>query len=186
MNNMKLVFLGPPGAGKGTQAKLLAQNKNIPHISTGQIFRDNIQNKTKLGAKAQAFNDKGILVPDEITNEMVKLRLTKDDCEKGYILDGYPRTVPQAEFLDSIVNIDRVVCFYLSDDEAMKRMMGRAVSKPGRADDNEEVIKTRIKQYEQKTKPLIDFYKDKENLLMIDANPEIEVIQKDVIDKLNQ
>ena len=183
---MKLVFLGPPGAGKGTQAKLLAQSMNIPHISTGQIFRDNIQNKTQLGVKAQEYNDKGILVPDEITNEMVTDRLSKDDCSQGYILDGYPRTVPQAEFLDSIVKIDRVVCFYLSDDEAMKRMISRAVSEPGRADDNEDVIKTRIKQYELKTKPLTEFYQEKGTLLLIDANPSIDVIQKNVLDKLNQ
>jgi len=123
---MKLVFLGPPGAGKGTQAKVISEKLNIPHISTGDIFRENINNQTDLGKKAKEYNYKGLLVPDDITNSMVKERLQRNDCKKGYILDGYPRTVNQAQYLESIDKVDKVVCFVLSDELAKERMLGRA------------------------------------------------------------
>ncbi len=174
---MKLVFLGPPGAGKGTQAKILSYKLGIPHISTGDIFRENIKNKTELGKKASEFSDKGLLVPDEVTNAMVQERLKRDDCSKGYILDGYPRTIPQAKFLDQIQNIDRVVYFYLGDKTTIERMLNRAKDS-NRIDDTEEVIKKRIKVYKKQTQPLIEYYKKKGILLEIDAKPSIEEISK--------
>ena len=147
---MKLIFLGPPGAGKGTQAKLLAEFLEIPHISTGEIFRYNIKNKTELGVKAQGFIDQGHLVPNDVTNAMVDDRLKQDDCKKGFILDGYPRNLNQSNFLQNIINIDRAVYFDLSDTESISRMMFRAKDS-GRSDDNEEIIKERIKVYKKET-----------------------------------
>lgn len=180
---MKLVFLGPPGAGKGTQAKVIAKELHIPHISTGDIFRENIKNKTELGIKAQEYNDKGMLVPDEITNEMVKLRLQDDDCSNGYILDGYPRTLPQAEFLKNVQDIDKAVYFKLSDEISMQRMIGRS-KESNRTDDNIDIIKNRIVVYKKQTQPLIDFYTKEKLLLEIDASPSVEEISKITLSKL--
>jgi len=180
---MKLVFLGPPGAGKGTQAKLISEKLHIPHISTGDIFRENMKNKTELGIKAKQIVDQGELVPDEITNAMIQERLNNGDCKKGYVLDGYPRTVPQAYFLDRIQDINKTVYFYLSDEIVIQRLMNRG-KQSGRADDNIEVIENRIEVYKEQTQPLIDFYKKKELLLEIDASPSIKEIFNEVIVKL--
>src|SRR3989338_3917138 len=122
---MNLIFLGPPGAGKGTQAKRLSKELGIPHISTGEIFRDNISKKTELGRKADEYNRQGLLVPDDITNAMVKTRLLEQDCKPGFILDGYPRTLPQAKFLETIETINHVVNFELDETEIVKRISGR-------------------------------------------------------------
>jgi adenylate kinase len=198
---MKLVFLGPPGAGKGTQAKLLAAKLNVPHISTGDIFRENIRKQTELGKKAAEYSNKGFLVPDDITNEMVKERLKK---EQGYILDGYPRTINQAEFLDSIQKIDKVINFELEDNEIIKRISGRRTcrscgsvyhvefSKPKvegvcdkcdseivqREDEKPDVVKKRLDVYKSQTEPLIDYYNKKGILVDIDAYPTIEEISR--------
>ena len=180
---MKLVFLGPPGAGKGTQAKLISEKLHIPHISTGDIFRENMKNKTELGIKAKQIVDQGELVPDEITNAMIQERLNNGDCKKGYVLDGYPRTVPQAYFLDRIQDINKAVYFYLSDEIVIQRLMNRG-KQSGRADDNIEVIENRIEVYKEQTQPLIDFYKKKELLLEIDASPTIEEIFEKVMRQL--
>ena len=182
---MKLVFLGPPGAGKGTQAAMLSARMGIPHISTGDIFRENMKNKTELGIKAKEIVDSGNLVPDDITNAMVKDRLEKQDCSKGYILDGYPRTIPQAEYLDSIQKIERAVYFELEGDEAVRRLLGRA-AKEGRKDDTPEVIKNRLEVYKKQTQPLIDFYKKKGILVNINAGPGIEEISSRVIAALSK
>ncbi len=129
---MRLIFLGAPGAGKGTQAKKISQRLSIPHISTGDIFRNNIVNETELGIKAKEYIDKGMLVPDELTISIVKDRLMQDDCKSGFILDGFPRTIPQAEYLEKALNemgtdIDYVVNLHVPDEEIIKRMSGRRV-----------------------------------------------------------
>lgn len=129
---MKLILLGAPGAGKGTQATKLSQKLSIPHISTGDIFRNNIKNSTELGKKAKEYIDKGMLVPDELTISIVKDRLMQDDCKNGFILDGFPRTIPQAEYLEKALNemgtdIDNVVNISVADEEIIKRMSGRRV-----------------------------------------------------------
>ncbi len=127
---MKIIMLGAPGAGKGTQAKMLADKYDIPHISTGDIFRANIKNGTELGTKAKEYMDKGLLVPDELTCDLVVDRIKQDDCAKGYILDGFPRTIPQAECLDNVLNamndkIDYAVNVDVPDENIIKRMSGR-------------------------------------------------------------
>ena len=186
---MKLIFLGPPGAGKGTQAKKLAAYMKIPHISTGDIFRKNIDQRTELGKKASEYIDDGNLVPDDVTNEMVKNRLSEADCVSGYILDGYPRTIEQGKYLGTIQEIENVICFTLDDETIVKRIMSRAekAHKDGkeREDDKPEVIKTRLAVYREKTQPLIDFYKEKNLLIQIDAHPSIDEIYEDVKEKLS-
>jgi len=127
---MRLILLGAPGAGKGTQAVILAEEFKVPHISTGDIFRNNIKNGTELGKKAKEYMDKGLLVPDEITIEIVKDRLKQDDCKDGFILDGFPRTIPQAEYLDKVLNelnapLDKVLNISVSDEIIVDRMSGR-------------------------------------------------------------
>ena len=129
---MRLVLLGAPGAGKGTQADILKEKFEIPHISTGDIFRSNIKNNTELGKKAKEYIDKGLLVPDEITVNIVKNRLEEEDCKSGFILDGFPRTIPQAEFLDKVlselnINLDYVLNIHVPDEELVKRLSGRRV-----------------------------------------------------------
>ena len=176
---MRLVFLGPPGAGKGTQAKILSESLNIPHISTGDIFRYNIENKTELGREASEFMNRGFLVPDKITNAMVLNRLSMDDCKNGYILDGYPRTINQAEFLDSMQEINHAVYFYLRDEIAIERLMSRA-KQESRSDDSPEVRKNRLQVYKEQTQPLINYYKERGTLLEIDAGAGITMISKDV------
>lgn len=127
---MRLVLLGAPGAGKGTQAAMLAEEFKVPHISTGDIFRNNIKNGTELGKKAKDYIDKGLLVPDEITVGIVKDRLIQKDCEKGFILDGFPRTIPQAEYLDKVLDemdmpLDNALNIYVPDEKIIERMSGR-------------------------------------------------------------
>lgn len=129
---MRLILLGAPGAGKGTQAVMLSEKLNVPHISTGDIFRSNIKNGTELGRKAKEFIDKGMLVPDEVTIGIVKSRLQEDDCKNGFILDGFPRTIPQAEYLDAAlesmsVELDAVVNIHVPDETIIERMSGRRV-----------------------------------------------------------
>ena len=126
---MKLIFLGPPGAGKGTLAALVAERFTIPHISTGEIFRAAIREKTPLGLKVQAIIDSGQLVSDDITIELVKERLSKDDTKSGFILDGFPRTIPQAEALAKIIDVDAAVNFDIADAEVVTRLSGRRVCK---------------------------------------------------------
>jgi len=195
---MNLIFLGPPGAGKGTMASRLAQDEGIPHISTGDIFRANIKNQTELGKKVKAILDKGDLVPDELTIELVKDRLAQGDTKKGFILDGFPRTIPQAEALTGFSKIDRVMNFVLSDEEVVKRLSGRRVAptsgrtyhvlfnpprKEGiddetgekliiRPDDEVEAVKNRLDVYNRQTAPLIDYYKKKNLLTDLDSSPK--------------
>jgi len=164
---VRVVLLGPPGAGKGTQAEKLAEKLGIPHISTGELFRSNISEGTKLGVEAKRYLDAGDLVPSSLTNELVDDRLNDADAANGFILDGYPRSVEQAKALHEMLerrgtDIDAVVEFRVSEDELLTRLTGR-----GRADDTEEVIRNRMKVYREETAPLLDYYSDE--LKTVDA-----------------
>ena len=156
---MRIVLLGPPGAGKGTQAAKLAEKLQIPHLSTGELFRDNISTGTKLGLEAKRYLDAGDLVPSELTNELVDDRLTKPDTSDGFILDGYPRSVAQAEALHDMLerrgtHLDAVVEFRVAEDELFERLRAR-----GRADDTDDVIRNRMNVYRDETAPLIEYYR---------------------------
>ena len=171
---MRLVLLGPPGAGKGTQAAILSEKLNIPHISTGDLFRANIGEGTPLGVEAKSYMDAGKLVPTDVTARMVEDRLSQDDAANGFLLDGFPRTVEQAEILKDLLAkkdqvLDGVLNFQVSDDVVVERMLAR-----GRADDNEEIIRTRMSVYRDETMPLIDYYGEK--IIDITAEGTIEEI----------
>lgn len=173
---VRLIFLGAPGAGKGTQAQTLAQRQQIPHISTGDILRQAVAQQTELGQKAQAYMEQGELVPDQLILDLVQERLKQSDASTGWILDGFPRTVAQATFLDELLNrmrqaCDLVVNFEVPDDILITRLLGR-----GRKDDTEEVIRHRLDVYRQQTAPLIDFYRERQQLFSIDGNQPIEKV----------
>ncbi len=164
---MRVVLLGPPGAGKGTQAVKLAEKLEVPHLSTGDLFRENIGNGTELGLKAKRYLDAGDLVPSELTNELVDDRLSKPDTDAGFILDGYPRSVQQAKALDDMLErrgtkLDAVLEFRVSEQVLLERLKAR-----GRADDTDEVILNRMKIYRDETAPLIEYYTDE--LKTVDA-----------------
>ena len=159
---MRLLIMGPQGVGKGTQAALLAEHFNIPTISTGDIFRYNIKNKTELGLEAMSYTDKGELVPDSLTNKIVKDRLAKEDCNNGWILDGYPRNAAQVTALDAILgeprhSARRGRALDADHDVLLERMKKRAAEQ-GRADDTPEAIAKRLETYEKETAPLLDIY----------------------------
>lgn len=173
---MRLVLLGPPGAGKGTQAQILTEKLGVPHISTGDLFRANIGEGTPLGLEAKSYIDAGKLVPTSVTAEMVKARLAEDDAADGFLLDGFPRTTEQAELLDAMLDekgfsLDAVLNLQVSEDVVVERMLAR-----GRADDNEETIRTRLEVYREQTAPVIDFYGDK--ILTVDAEGSVEEINE--------
>ena len=184
---MILIFFGPPGAGKGTQANLIANHFNIPHLSTGDILRNRLLQQDELLAKHKHVIDKGQLVSDDILNEIVSNRINEQDCLKGFVLDGYPRTKDQALFLNSILNsknlkIDKIIDIDLDEKIIVKRIIARSKTE-NRQDDKEEVIKTRISRYLSETKPLSDFYKFKyhSDYLVINGNREIEKIAEHIV-----
>ena len=171
---MRLVLLGPPGAGKGTQAAILSEKLGIPHISTGDLFRANIGEGTPLGIEAKQYIDAGKLVPTDVTARMVASRLAESDAAEGFLLDGFPRTVEQADILANLLSeagqtLDGVVNYQVAEDVVVERMLSR-----GRADDNEETIRTRLGVYRDETAPLIDHYGDK--IINIEAEGEVEEI----------
>ncbi|WP_353067293.1 adenylate kinase [Arcanobacterium hippocoleae] len=179
----RLIMVGPPGAGKGTQAKVLAEKLGIPTISTGSIFRSHISQGTELGQLAASYIDGGNLVPDEVTDALVRDRLSQDDVRDGFILDGYPRNVHQVSALDQIlsdleVSLDGVVELDIPDEAIVGRLLKRAQIE-NRADDTEDVIRHRIEVYHQETAPLIDIYQERGQLLQVDGTGTIdEVLQR--------
>ena len=207
---MNIVLFGPPGSGKGTQAKLLAEKYGIPHISTGDILRGNLNNETKLGLEAKTYMDKGELVPDDLLIGLIKDRLSQSDCASGFLLDGYPRTLPQAEALSKILseqgkNLDVVLNIDVPDEELLKRLAGRRMcvcgasyhilfNKPKqegicdlcgsklyrRDDDKEEAILNRLDVYKNQTRPLIDHYTQAGVMLTINGAADIEVVFNEI------
>jgi adenylate kinase len=170
---MRLVLLGPPGAGKGTQAAQVAGRFAAPHIATGDIFRANVASGTELGRAAQEFMDRGDLVPDDVVIAMVMERLAADDCTSGFVLDGFPRTVNQAEALDRRLAelgapLHAVLCFEAAEEELLRRLAGRAAAEH-RADDAEQTIRHRLEVFAIKTRPLIDYYRHRRLLTMVDG-----------------
>ena len=185
----RLLLIGPPGAGKGTQAALLSQHFGIPAISTGDIFRYNVKNQTPLGVEAKGFMDRGEYVPDSLTNSLVRDRLSHDDALGGFLLDGYPRTIDQVYELDSILSdagkrLDVVVQLTADTDELVRRLAHRAEVE-GRADDTPEVIRRRLEVYESQTAPLIDVYAARGVVAMIDGLGEIADVTARIVEALD-
>jgi adenylate kinase len=174
----RLIFIGAPGAGKGTQAQILASRLGIPHISTGDILRAAVQEQTPLGVKAQAFMDAGDLVPDDLILDLIRDRLAQADAQPGWILDGFPRNVSQAEFLDQLladIHHQDYVALELAvpDDALVTRLLAR-----GRADDNEKTIRHRLGVYHEKTSPLTAFYQQQQRLRQVDGYQPLEAVSQ--------
>ena len=208
---MNVILLGAPGAGKGTQATRISDKFGLPHISTGDIFRENIKNQTPIGVLAKSYIDKGQLVPDEVTCEIVKDRLQKEDCKNGYLLDGFPRTIAQAEMLDKFARIDAVVNINIDFSLLMARLCGRRVcrdcgesyhistlngattcSRCGgelyqRKDDNPETVQSRLDVYTEQTSPLIDYYTKKGIILnFVGTDDPPEILFNQIAEKLGE
>jgi adenylate kinase len=186
---MKLLLIGPPGAGKGTQASKLSEVFGIPAISTGDIFRANVKNETPLGLEAKSYMDKGAYVPDELTNKLVRDRLQNPDCAEGFLLDGYPRTADQVEELDSILketnsSLDAVIQLTADTNEVVRRLAKRAIEQ-GRSDDTEDVIRNRLAVYEKETAPLISVYASRGLLIKVDGLGEIDDVTSRITEALN-
>jgi adenylate kinase len=181
--------MGPPGAGKGTQAKVVAQHFGIPAISTGDIFRANVTEGTPLGVEAKRFMDAGDYVPDEVTNKMVRNRIDEPDAVPGFLLDGYPRTLAQVEELDGMIaftghHLDAAVVLTVDPDELVARLVGRAESE-GRADDTEDVIRRRQEVYAEQTEPLIDVYRQRGVLVEVDGMGEVDEVTARIFEALD-
>ncbi len=192
---MRVVLLGPPGAGKGTQAQIIAGQLGVPAISTGDIFRANVSGQTELGQKAKTYMDAGDLVPDEITVAMVQDRLGESDAEDGFLLDGFPRTIPQAEQLQAALAdqgraLDRVLEMVVDEDELVRRLSGRRMLVDGkmvqRDDDKPETVRHRLEVYHQQTEPLSDWYDGQGLLARIDAIGAIEEVTERALKALGR
>ena len=207
---MNIIFLGPPGAGKGTQAQIVCQKLGIPQISTGDMLRSAIANKTETGLKAKEYMDNGQLVPDAVVIDIVKERLTMEDCQKGYILDGFPRTVEQAQALGTFAKIDAAINLDVADEVLVARLSGRRVcplcgapyhvdrlngetlckadATPliQRDDDKPETVLNRLKVYHQKTAPLIDYYRSEGKLMNIIGSGSLEEISEEIFKTLEE
>jgi len=187
---MRLVMLGPPGAGKGTQAVRLATHFRCGHVSTGDIFREHVANETPLGRTAQGYMDAGDLVPDEVVIAMVTERLAERDCFKGFVLDGFPRTVGQAEALDEWLEsagspLDAALFFEIDEEELFRRLAGRSAALH-RSDDREQTIRHRLEVFAAKTRPLVDHYKRRGLLLPVDSIGHVEEVTKRILDGLER
>jgi len=181
---MRLVFLGPPGAGKGTQAKRLAEEKGLLHLSTGDMFRDAIARGTPVGKRAKGFMDAGQLVPDEVVDALVAERLSQADARDGFILDGYPRNLRQAEVLDRRPErLDAVLFLDVADEVLVSRLQGRS-GQQQRADDREEVVRERLRVYREHTSPLVDYYRHKGLLVEVDGDRSVDAVAAAVRDAL--
>ena len=175
----RVVLVGPPGAGKGTQAKTLSDKLGVPHISTGDLFRAHIGDETELGRRVQRYLDAGQLVPDEVTNELVRERLAEPDTEDGFLLDGFPRNVSQADLLKKIMaetddGLDAVIELQVDEDILVDRLLVR-----GRADDNEDVIRHRQQVYRSETEPLLDYYRDQ--LVTVDGIGDVDEVTNRIL-----
>ena len=206
---MNIILLGAPGAGKGTQASRISDAYKLPHISTGDIFRENIKNETPIGLLAKSYIDKGQLVPDEVTCKIVEERIAREDCKNGYMLDGFPRTIAQAEALDKIANIDLVINIQVDFGDVLERLCGRRVCKDcgesyhiswlngatackrcggelyQRKDDNVETVQSRLDVYNAQTAPLIEYYSKKGLLFNVDGSTSPEAVFAAVSEKLD-
>ena len=176
----RLIFLGPPGAGKGTQAQKLSENCEVPHISTGDILRAAVKAKSALGQKAEGYMSAGELVPDELILDLIRERLAQEDTANGWLLDGFPRNVEQAEFLSSLLedighSCDSVINMEVPDDVLVERMLAR-----GRADDKEDVIRNRLVVYRQQTEPLVAFYEGKALLKSVNGAQTMDEVTADL------
>ena len=206
---MNIILLGAPGAGKGTQASMIAKNYDLTHISTGDIFRENIKNQTEIGVIAKSYIDKGQLVPDEVTCEIVKERLSESDCQDGYLLDGFPRTIMQAETLSTLSKVDLVINIDVDFSVLLDRLCGRRVCKNcgenyhisklngetrcarcggelyQRKDDNPETVQKRMEVYKAQTAPLIDYYTKRGLLFNVESKTTPEDVYKKISAKLD-
>ena len=206
---MNIILLGAPGAGKGTQASKIVDTFKLPHISTGEIFRENIKNETPIGVQAKVYIDQGHLVPADVTCEIVKERIEREDCENGFLLDGFPRTIPQAEALDEMTRVDIVINLDVDQALLLERLCGRRVCKDcgesyhvsrlngetkcvrcggelyQRKDDNPETVQSRLDVYNAQTAPLIAYYKRKGNLFNVSGNATPDEVNATVTEKLN-
>ena len=206
---MNIILLGAPGAGKGTQASRIVDAYNLPHISTGDIFRENIKNQTPIGLLAKSYIDQGLLVPDEVTCKIVEERISREDCKNGYMLDGFPRTIAQAEALDKITNLDLVINIDVDQGLLLDRLCGRRVCKDcgesyhitrlngetkcarcggdlyQRKDDNPETVQSRLDVYNAQTSPLIDYYTKKGILFNVVGNTTPEDVYAEISKKLD-
>lgn len=208
---MKIILLGAPGAGKGTQAEVICNRYNIPAISTGNIIREALKTSTEMGLKAKSYMESGALVPDEVVIGIIKERIVKDDCKDGFILDGFPRTIPQAEALDKMgIVIDKVIDIEVPDEKIINRMSGRRVcekcgasyhleyKKPKvegicdacsgtliqRKDDHPDTVKSRLDVYHSETEPLKDYYEKQGKLTVVEGQEEIEATTRLLIEAL--
>ncbi len=182
----RIILMGPPGSGKGTQGEILASLWHVPRIAPGDIFRAEVKNDTELGRQVKAFSAAGKLVPDEVAIAVMRSRLSQPDAACGWILDGFPRTIPQAEALDRLLadmqqRYDAVVNLDVPEEVLLPRLRQRAVEQ-GRADDTDEVIRERLREYQQKTKPLLKFYAD--CVIQIDGTPALEIVTQSIKSKV--